>query len=75
MKTIGACCTWRTFWDDGFVTHWRRQFVNVPIPDYIQRKAKHFWKVYSMTGYEAFKTIEQDEDLGQLPVACTEEKP
>jgi hypothetical protein len=64
----GACCTWDTFWTDGFVRHWNNFFrLPTPIPAYIERKARSYWTRYAMTGWEAFETIKVAETLYDVP--------
>jgi len=60
MKALGPCCTWNDFWD-GFKRQWgRRHRAPTEIPPYIERKARRFWRVYAMTGFEACETVMQD---------------
>ena len=35
-------------------------------PDFIVTKAKHYWKVYGMSGSEAANTIHEKLESGQL---------
>lgn len=63
MKALGPCCSWETFWNYGFVQYWRDKLPGVAIPSFIEAKARHYWRVYAMTGWEAWKTIEGAEDL------------
>lgn len=60
MKAIGPCCSWDDFWS-GFRDTWGRKHKNpTEIPPYVEKKARRYWRVYAMTGYEACVTVMQD---------------
>lgn len=57
MKATGPCCDFQTFWE-GFMRQWRARFTEAAdTPDFIVAKAKHYWKTYGMTGFEAAETV------------------
>ncbi len=39
---------------------------DVDTPDFIVAKARHYWKVYSMSGYEAAQTVHKNLEAGKL---------
>ena len=52
-----ACTEWESFIGT-FVVCWNERFKTDPHP-MVVKKARTYWKRYSMTGYEAFVTITQ----------------
>lgn len=58
-----ACCKWWVF-VDSFVECWREKFNAYPVRDVVKRARSH-WRRYSMTGYEAFVTICDENRRGQ----------
>ncbi|MDP1573071.1 MAG: hypothetical protein Q8M09_08100 [Pseudomonadota bacterium] len=66
MKTIAPCCDFETFWE-GFMYQWRRRYTpDADTPDFVVKKAKHYWKVYGMTGHEAAEMCHQKLQAGEL---------
>lgn len=66
MKSVGPCCDFVTFWD-AFMHQWRKLYTQkADTPDFIVSKARHYWKVYGMTGYEAAETIHRKLEAGEL---------
>lgn len=46
---------------------WRVRYTqDADTPDFIYTKAKHYWKVYGMTGFEAAETIHQKLQAGTI---------
>lgn len=57
MRTVGPCCDFETFWTS-FMAQWRARFTpDADTPDFVVLKARHYWKVYGMTGFEAAETV------------------
>lgn len=67
MKSVGPCCDFVTFWES-FMWQWREihHTQDADTPDFIVSKAKHYWKVYGMSGSEAAKTIHKNLEDGKL---------
>ncbi len=49
-----------------FLEMMKHSTATTEIPEYVIRKARHYWKVYAMTGYEAAVTCHQDIAAGKL---------
>jgi len=49
---------------------WRKRYTQeADTPDFIVSKAKHYWKVYGMSGFEAAETIHRKfEPQRELPI-------
>lgn len=59
MRSVGPCCDSATF-REAFMPQWRKRYTqDADTPDFIVSKAKHYWKIYSMTGFEAAETVHQ----------------
>lgn len=56
-----ACTQWESF-IGSFVECWNKEFKTDPHP-LVVKKARSYWKRYSMTGYEAFVTITQGQRI------------
>lgn len=67
MRTIGPCCTFEVFWE-AFMWRWRdiHNTDDAETPDFIVARARHYWKVYAMTGFEAAQTCYRKLEAGKL---------
>jgi hypothetical protein len=69
MKAVGPCCTWEDFWFS-FVRNFLRGVKHATretqVPDFVEKRARHYWRVYGMTGYEAAVTCHQALADGKL---------
>lgn len=66
MRAVGPCCDFVTFWE-AFMSQWRKRYTQeADTPDFIVSKAKHYWKVYGMTGFEAAETIYRKFQAGEI---------
>jgi hypothetical protein len=65
-----SCCDWNTFWAS-FFECWRKKHGKkrgIRPSDAVILLARKYWAELSMTGYEAFVTIEQDIAKGKFEV-------